>query len=119
MYRISDIILCIMHDEGLRCLLTMDISTATIASVFRLGFLVFKQDRKSESKVGVLLIISLTIERITVLKSLTESLDFSRVIELKSSEEIPATSLWSTWPITLTSVAFVALFFKHCLAKEL
>ena len=57
MYRIGDIILCIMHDEGLRCLHTMDISTATIASEFRLGFLVFKQDRKSESKVGALLII--------------------------------------------------------------
>ena len=57
MYRISDIILCIMHDEGLRCLHTMDIRTATIASVLRLRFLVFKQDRKSESKEGAFLII--------------------------------------------------------------
>ena len=48
--------------------------------------------------------------------SLAESFDFSRVIELKSSEEIPAASIRSTWP--MTSVAFVALFFKHFLAKE-
>ena len=87
----------------------MDISTANSFSVaLRLFGL---QTRPA------LLIISLTIKRITVLKSLTESFYFSRVIELKSSEEIPATSLRSTWPITLTSVAFVALFFKHCLAK--
>ena len=37
MYRISDIILCICMTKVFDALHTMDISTATIASVFRLS----------------------------------------------------------------------------------
>ena len=82
----SDIILWIRHEEDLRCLQIMEVMTATIESVFRLGFLVFKHDIKRERKVGALLLSSLFIESVACLKFLTKSIDFNHVSESKNHQ---------------------------------
>lgn len=95
-YNIKEIILCMRQDEGLRCLQIIDTIRVTIESMFRLGFGVFRQDIKRDRRVGALFLNSRFIVSITCLKFLTESIDLSLVIDLKSSEQRAATSLRST-----------------------